>query len=358
MPSEVDAAARAQRGAKPRTEWEQWPARPGTLADLMPPPLRIAFFGTPEFAAPAFERLLAGPHRVVVAVTQPDRPRGRGRKLALGPVAERARSANVPLLQPERVGSAEVVGEIARHGPDLGVVVAFGQFLPRGVRELPRLGYLINGHASLLPRHRGAAPIQHAILCGDAETGVSVMRVEREMDAGAVMLVKHTPIGANEDSGALFERLALLTAAALAEALDEIAAGRAAWTEQDHARASFAPKIESADAELDFTQGAAALARRVRAMSPRPGARAHLDGDILRVLAAHAEPGEVDAAPGTIRRAGDALRVATSAGWLALGRLQRAGGKPLATAELLRGFAIADGARFATPPPRASEDDG
>ena len=315
--------------------------------------LRIAYFGTPDFAAPTFERLLAGPHRVVVAITQPDRPRGRGRKLAAGPVAERARAAGVPLLQPERVGAAEVITEIARHAPDLGVVVAFGQFLPKAVRELPRLGYLINGHASLLPRHRGAAPIQHALLAGDAETGVSVMRVEREMDAGAVALVKRTPIGAHEDAGALFERLALLTAQAIAEALDAIEAGRATWAEQDHARATLAPKVEAADAALDFAQSADALARRVRAFAPKPGARAQLGAETLRILAAHAEPGTASAAPGTLVRAADMLRVATGAGWLALDRMQRAGGKPLATAELLRGFAIAEGARFVTPPPSA-----
>jgi methionyl-tRNA formyltransferase len=174
------------------------------------------------------------------------------------------------------------------------------------------------------------------------------------------MLVKRTPIGESEDSGALFERLAALTAEALAEALDAIAAGRAAWAEQDAERATFAPKIESADAELDFTHDAAALARRVRAMSPRPGARAHLGGEVLRVLAAHAEPSGAHAEPGTLRRAGDTLRVATRDGWLALDRLQRAGGKPLASAELLRGFAIADGAHFTTPPPvaaRADEDE-
>jgi methionyl-tRNA formyltransferase len=317
------------------------------------PRLRVAFFGTPDFAAPSFERILAGPHRVVVAVTQPDRPRGRGRKVQPGPVAERARAAGVPLLQPERVGAPDVVTEISRHAPDLGVVVAFGQFLPKPVRELPRLGYLINGHASLLPRHRGAAPIQHAILAGDAETGVSVMRVEREMDAGAVALVKRTPIGANETAGELFERLAVLTAEALAEALDEIASGRATWTEQDHLRATLAPKIESADAELDFAHAADTLARRVRAMAPRPGARAHLGAETLRILAAHAEPGDATLAPGTLQRASDTLRVATARGWLALDRLQRAGGRPLDTAELLRGFAIADGARFTPPPPSA-----
>jgi len=313
--------------------------------------LRIAFFGTPDFAAPTFERLLAGPHRVVVAVAQPDRPRGRGRKLAIGPIAGVARAASVPLLQPERAGAPEVIEEIARHAPDLGVVVAFGQFLPKAVRELPRHGYLINGHASLLPRHRGAAPIQHAILAGDAETGVSVMRVEREMDAGAVALVKRTPIGASEDAGALFARLAMLTADAIAEALDAIAADRVRWTEQDAERATLAPKIEAADAELDFTQAAAALARRVRAFAPRPGARAHLGDETLRVLAAHAEPSASSEPPGTLRREGDGLRVATRDGWLALDRLQRAGGKPLAVAELLRGFAIPDGARLTVPPP-------
>ncbi len=315
-------------------------------------PLRIAFFGTPDFAAPSFARLLAGPHRVVVAITQPDRPRGRGRKLAAGAVAERARASAVPLLQPERVGAPEVAAEIARYAPDIGVVVAFGQFIPKRVRELPRLGYLINGHASLLPRHRGAAPIQHAILAGDAETGVSVMRVEREMDSGAVMLAKRTPIGASEDAGELFERLAALSADALAEALDAIAEQRATWTAQAAEHATFAPKIEAADAELDFTHGAQALARRVRALSPRPGARAHLGSEVLRVLAAHAELGSASAPPGTVQREGFVLRVATRDGWLALDRLQRAGGKPLATAELLRGHAIADGARFTAPPPR------
>jgi methionyl-tRNA formyltransferase len=271
-------------------------------------------------------------------------------------VAARARAAGVPLLQPERAGAAEVAAEIARHAPDLGVVVAFGQFLPKHVRELPRLGYLINGHASLLPRHRGAAPIQHAILAGDAETGVSVMRVEREMDAGAVALVRRTPIGADEDAGALFDRLARLTAEAIAEALEQIASGRAVWTPQDASRATLAPKLEAADAELDFREPAAALARRVRATAPKPGARAHLGAETLRVLAAHAEPGPANAPPGSLERRGDALRVATRDGWLALDRLQRAGGRALATAEWLRGFALPAGARFTTPPPeRAAE---
>jgi methionyl-tRNA formyltransferase len=312
--------------------------------------MRVAFFGTPAFAVPTFERIAAGPHALVIAVTQPDRPRGRGRRVEPGPVAAAARRASVPLLQPEDVGAPDVVGALAASRPDVGVVVAFGQFLPKRVRELPARGFLVNAHASLLPRHRGAAPIQHAILCGDRETGVCAMRVEREMDAGPVAVVKRTPIGATENAGELSERLARLAADAIAEALDGIAGGRIQWAPQEAARATLAPKLSPADQELDFREPAEALSRRVRALAPRPGARAHLDGVALRVLAAHAEPGG-KAAPGTLVREGDQLRAATADGWLALDRLQRPGGRALPTAELLRGFALPAVAAFAVPPP-------
>jgi len=168
--------------------------------------VRLVFFGTPRFAVPTLEALLAGPHDVVAVVSQPDRPRGRGRALQASPVSELALARDRPLLRPERVG--EAIEALAAHAPDLGVVVAFGQFLPRRVRELPRLGYCINGHASLLPRWRGAAPMQHAILAGDARTGVSIMRVEKEMDAGAVALVRRTEIREQENTAELTERLA------------------------------------------------------------------------------------------------------------------------------------------------------
>jgi len=282
---------------------------------------------------------------VAAVVSQPDRPRGRGRRASPSPVAMLALAAGVPLLRPERVGDAEVVVELARFAPDLGVVVAFGQFLPKRVRELPRLG-LVNAHASLLPRHRGAAPIAHAILSGDAETGISIMRVEREMDAGAVCLAKRTPIRPDEGRGELEERLAGLAAEAMAEALEEIAAGRAHYTPQDDALATLAPKLGPADAALDFAEPAEVLARRVRALAPRPGAAAALRGERLRVLAARAEPGPCDRAPGVAARSGDRLRVATGAGWLALEQVQRPGGRVLATAEFLRGCDVPDGATF------------
>jgi methionyl-tRNA formyltransferase len=309
--------------------------------------LRLLFFGTPAFAVPTLERVLAGEHPVVAVVTQPDRPRGRGRRVSPSPVAEVALRAGLPLLRPERVGEPAVAAELARYDADLGIVVAFGQFLPKRVRELPRAGYLINAHASLLPRHRGAAPIAHAILAGDAETGVSVMRVDREMDAGPTALVRATPIGDDETTGELEARLAALAADAIADAVALAAAGRLVWTEQDAARATFAPKLGPDDARLDWREPAAALARRVRAMAPRPGAFTELAGERLRVLGARALPGPAGDAPGTLRLGGDApVRIATGDGWLAPRVLQSAGGKPLAVTEWLRGHALADGARL------------
>ena len=310
--------------------------------------MRLVFFGTPRFAVPTLEALLAGPHDVVAVVSQPDRPRGRGRALQASPVSELALARDCPLLRPERVG--EAIEALAAHAPDLGVVVAFGQFLPRRVRELPRLGYCINGHASLLPRHRGAAPIARAILAGDARTGVSIMRVEREMDAGPVALSKTLRIEADETTGELTERLAALTALAIVEAIDEIASGPVAWTPQDDALASVAPKLAADEARIDWSESASAIARRVRAMAPTPGARTEWEEAPLRILAARSEPGPVDREPGTVQRTpGDSLRVATGDGWLVPLRLQRAGGRALDVDAFLRGRPIGDASRLGDP---------
>ncbi len=299
---------------------------------------------------PTLERLIQGPHPVVVVVSQPDRPRGRGRRVTPSPVAELARREGIPLLQPEKVGSDESAEALARQRPDLGVVVAFGQFIPRRIRELPSLGYCINGHASLLPRWRGAAPIAHAILAGDPETGVSIMRVEREMDAGAVAARGTLTIGPDETAGELSARIAVLAADLLAEVIDRIARGEVTWTEQDPAGVTLAPKLERADARLDWSEPAAALARRVRAMTPSPGAVTTLAGEPLRILAARAEAGVAGAPPGTVRiERGLPLRIATGEGWLVPVVLQRAGKKPLEVAAYLRGSPIADGTRLGGP---------
>lgn len=279
-------------------------------------------------------------------VSQPDRRRGRGRKTSPSPIASHALAAGVPLFRPEKVGTPDVAQALAATEPDLGVVVAFGQFLPKRIRELPSRGYLINGHASLLPRHRGAAPIAHALLAGDEETGVSVMRVEREIDAGPVALETRTKIDSEEDCGNLTERIAQLTAEAIGETLTAIASDRVSWTEQDPAAATFAPKIEREDARLDWSEDATALTRRVRAMAPRPGAFTAWNGESLRILAARSEAKGVDEAPGTVVVTDEGLRIATGNGWLHPLRLQRPGGKPLPVAEFQRGRGLETGTRL------------
>jgi len=308
--------------------------------------LRLLFFGTPEFAVPTLARLLAGKHPVVGVVSQPDRRRGRGRKTSPSPVASHALAAGVPLFRPEKVGTREVAETLAATLPDLGVVVAFGQFLPKRIRELPSLGYLINGHASLLPRHRGAAPIAHALLAGDEETGVSVMRVEREMDAGPVALERRTKIGPDEDCGGLTERISLLTAEAIDEGLDRIAEDRVAWAEQDPTHATLAPKIERRDARLDWSEDASALVQRIRAMAPRPGAFSEWNGEPLRILAARVEAGAGAEAPGTVVIVEEEPRIATGKGWLCPLLLQRPGGKVLAVNEFQRGRGLESGTRL------------
>jgi methionyl-tRNA formyltransferase len=284
---------------------------------------------------------------VAVVVSQPDRRRGRGQKLSPSPVAEIALTSGTPLLRPESVNTAEFTEELRSFEPDLGIVVAFGQFIPKRVRELPSLGYLINGHASLLPRFRGAAPIAHAILAGDAETGVSVMRLEREMDAGPVAAMRSIRIGPDETTGALTERLARLTADAVADTVEEISADRVVWTPQNHSLATLAPKLERDDARLNFAEPATALVRRVRAMAPRPGAFA-MEGDRpVRILAAEVIPGSSDDAPGTARVDDDgSLRIAAGNGWLAPRVLQRPGGRALEVRDFQRGRPISDGARL------------
>jgi len=316
--------------------------------------LRIVFFGTPEIAVPALRRIIAGPHEVVGVVSQPDRGRGRGRKLSPSPVSGLALSEQLPLLRPERVGDPEVVRALDAWKPDLGVVVAFGQFLPKGIRELPRLGYLINAHASLLPKYRGAAPIAHAILEGESETGISIMRVEKEMDAGPVALVRSLEIGTRENAQELAARLGELAAEAIETALNAIADGEISWTDQDPAHATLAPKLERGDAVLDWRQDADTVARRVRAMAPKPGASTTLDDEPLRILAARphsAETSELHGSqgddrslpPGTVRVGGDTpLAIATGNGWLEVLRLQRPGGKPLDADAFLRGRPIAE----------------
>jgi methionyl-tRNA formyltransferase len=296
--------------------------------------LAVAFAGTPHFAVPSLDAIAASRHRVVAAFTQPDRPSGRGRHIAPSPVKERALALGIPVLQPASLKGAEAERAIAAFAPDVMVVVAYGLLLPPEVLALPRLGCL-NVHASLLPRWRGAAPVARAILAGDARTGVCIMRMEAGLDTGPVMLAREVAIGARESAGELGARLARVGGAAIAEALDALADGRAEFAAQDPARATYAAKLTKAEARLDWREDAAALERRVRALNPRPVAETTLDGAQLRIHEAEAvsvAPGPV---PGTIVSAGaDGIVVMAGEGALALRRVQLPGRRAVGAREL------------------------
>ncbi len=267
------------------------------------------------------------------------------------PVKQAATELGVDVLQPSKVGDEIALAWMRAREPELGVVVAFGQFIPKSVRELPRLG-LINAHASLLPRWRGAAPIEWAIDAGDARTGVSVMRVVKEMDAGDVCLVRETAIGPEETAGELAARVAELAAEALVEAVDEIARGRARFVPQDSARATFAPKLDRGFAKLDLTLPAALVLRRIRAATPRPGVDLELTRAAKRLRIVRARIGMPHggrARPGSLRVETGKLLLAAGDAWLELVEIQLAGKRPMRADELLRGFRVPDAEEARTP---------
>jgi methionyl-tRNA formyltransferase len=296
--------------------------------------LAVVFAGTPEFALPTLDAIAASRHRIRAVLTQPDRPSGRGRHLASSPVKERALALGLPVLQPATLKSGDAAREIASLAPDVLVVVAYGLLLPPDILALPRLGCL-NVHASLLPRWRGAAPVARAILAGDAETGVCIMRMEPGLDTGPVMLARGTPIDARESAGLLEARLAEAGGALAVEALDALAAGSATFTPQDAARATYAAKLTKAEAKLDWREGAPALARRVRALNPRPVAETVLDGAQLRIHEADAVTAAPGPVPGTIVSASaDGIVVMAGEGALALRRVQLPGRRSFSAGEI------------------------
>jgi len=307
--------------------------------------MRIVFFGTPEFAVPSFRALLRERYLVAGVVTQPDKPQGRSRTaLVSPPVKVEALAAGIPILQPTRPLGDVFLAGLRRLEPDLGVVVAYGHLLQPAVLSLPSLG-MINVHASLLPRWRGAAPIQHAILAGDRETGISIMRMEAGLDSGPVLHQAVTPVGSEESAGSLAARLAELGAATLMEALSLVTAGLVRPEPQDPAGVTFAPKIDRESARLDWRRDALTLARQVRAFDPAPGAwTTHGDAPLkLFAAAPSSERGE----PGAVLAAGDRLLIACGDGALAVREAQPAGRTRLAVGDWVRGRGIAVGARLA-----------
>jgi methionyl-tRNA formyltransferase len=295
--------------------------------------MRVLFIGTGEIGVPVLRRLLdSDEHEVVGVVTQPDKPVGRAQRIEAPPIKGAIGAAQVPVLQPKRIKAEEAVAQIRALAPDLIVVMAYGQILPRAVLEIPRMACL-NLHASLLPRHRGAAPIQAAILAGDHETGISVMYMDEGLDTGDVLLQKQIRIADNETGGTLHDRLAEIAPAALEEALAALQGGSAPRVPQDSSLATYAPKLEREDGRLDGSERAALLERKVRAFDPWPGAYALLRDEAgrdrkLKVFRAHV----------VTEGAGGQLAFRTSDALLALDEVQLEGKRRMSAAEFLRGY--------------------
>lgn len=294
--------------------------------------LRIVFAGTPEFAAAHLQALLQAGLNIVAVYSQPDRPAGRGQKLAMSAVKQLALQHDLPVHQPITLRDGAAQTALAALQPDLLVVVAYGLILPQAVLDIPRLG-CINSHASLLPRWRGAAPIQRAIEAGDSESGVTVMRMEAGLDTGPMLLKASTPINAEDTGGSLHDRLAELGPQAVLQAIDGLAAGTLADELQDDSLATYAHKLSKTDARIDWTRPSAELDCMIRAFNPWPLAHARWQDQPLKVWAAQPEAGQGQ--PGEILDCSKAgLLVACGGGALRLTRLQLPGGKPLSFADL------------------------
>jgi methionyl-tRNA formyltransferase len=284
---------------------------------------------------PSLTAILGSSHPVVGVLTQPDRPKGRGRQITASPVKELAVSAGVPLAQPARLGSEAERASLAAWEPDVLVVVAYGLLLPAAALALPRL-MCVNVHPSLLPRWRGAAPIQRTVLAGDAETGITIMQMDAGLDTGPILLQERTALSPDETSGALQERLALRGAELLVAALDSLALGTLVPRLQPEEGVTYAAKLEKTEAPIDWSHPAVAIARQVNAFSPWPVAETRLKGEQLRVFMARPEPGVGSAPPGTIVAAGETILVQCGEGRLALATVQRPGRRVISAAELAR----------------------
>lgn len=310
--------------------------------------LKILFAGTPEFAAHYLQILLDAGHQVVAVYTQPDRPAGRGRKLTPGPVKQLALQHGLAVLQPRSLKDSETQQALAEWNADVMVVVAYGLILPAPVLEIPRLG-CINVHASILPRWRGAAPIQRAILAGDAETGVTIMQMDPGLDTGDMLKVVACPIEADETAQSLHDKLARLGGPALLETLTELANGQTRPVSQDDSQATYAEKLHKQDAELDWTRPALVLERQVRAFNPWPVATSLITNPAgeerppqkLRIWQAQAlnqacsqEPGQV------LEESAQGIDVATGEGVLRLTRVQLPGGKVLDVREFINAHSL------------------
>ena len=303
--------------------------------------MRIVFMGTPDFAAASLKKLIEEHFEVVGVFTQPDKPKGRGMELSCSPVKQLALHAGIPVFQPEKMRDGTALEILKTLAPDLLVVVAYGRILPDEILALPRLG-AINVHGSLLPKYRGAAPIQWAVLNGDLVTGVSTMYLAHDMEAGDIIYTAETPVGEFETSGQLFERLMNMGAELLVKTIRSIEAGTAPRTPQDHSKASYVKMLDKSICPIDWNQSPRAVVKHICGLQPWPVATMELDGLVCKVFSASYTDRHTDCAPGSLISAGpDGIEVACAGGeTLLVTELQAPGKKRLSAADFLRGHPI------------------
>jgi len=307
----------------------------------------VVFFGTPQFAVPTLRRLLDSTHSVAGVITQPDRPRGRGQKITHAPVKALALERGIPVYQPDRLKPAEVADTLRGWGADLGVVAAYGRIIPEHLLTIPRLG-MINVHASLLPKYRGAAPVHRAVINGDSQTGVTIMRVVKELDAGGMFATVTRPIGPDETSDVVESALADMGAELLVTVVEQLGSGNAREEPQDDTQATYASRLTKEEGLIDWTRSASDLHNRVRGLYPWPHAYTFFKGTRLIVLRSVVADASASAtSPGTILRAtSEAIHVATGDGELAILEVQPEGRRAMRAHDFLLGHRLATGETF------------
>ena len=304
--------------------------------------MRIVFMGTPDFSVNALENIVKAGHDVVGVITQPDKPKGRGEKMQYTPVKEKALELELDVYQPQRVKEPEFIDKLKEMNPDAIVVIAFGQILPKAILDMPKYG-CINVHASLLPKYRGAAPIQWSVIDGEKETGVTTMYMNEGLDTGDIIDKVVVPIDEKETGGSLFDKLAIEGGKLILKTLIELENGTAVRTPQDDSKSNYAGMINKQLGKIDFNKSAKEIERLIRGLNPWPSAYTKMDGKTLKIWDADVDDSENDSAPGTITEVGkDFIRVATGKGSLKILELQLEGKKRMKTRDFLNGAKIPD----------------
>ena len=303
--------------------------------------MRIVFMGTPDFAVPTLEALIKGGHEVLAAVTQPDKPKGRGKAVLMTPVKEKALESSIPVYQPENVREEAFIALLKKMNPDVIVVVAFGQILPKALLEIPRYG-CVNVHASLLPKYRGAAPIQWAVIDGEAVSGVTTMLMDEGLDTGDMLEVKEVPLEEKETGGSLFDKLSMLGGELIVSTLEKLENGTIKRMPQGESTTGYAKMLKKSMGEIDWTKSAAEIERLVRGLNPWPSAYTFLKGKTLKIWAADVVKGEGTGVFGQVKKEKDRLLVETGDGFLSITELQLEGKRRMDTAAFLRGFPLED----------------